>query len=68
MLLDDESQTEKSNVHIFDQTDREPRGSKLAGNVTTSNLLQDIQHNPRTNKSPMPDVLSGGTPRQTPPK
>jgi len=42
--------------------------ARSAGKVTTWNLLQNFQHNPRNTKWPMPDVLSGGTPPPDAPK
>jgi len=36
--------------------------ARSAGMVTTWNLLQSFQRNPRKTKWPMPDVLSGGAP------
>ena len=50
------------------RNDPPPKCARSAGKVTTWNLLKNVQHNSRNHKLPMPNILSGGAPRQTPPK
>ena len=42
--------------------------ARSAGKVVTYNLLQDVQHDLRSNKWPMTDILSGEAPPPNTPK